>query len=102
VERVWVMRRPDSSFWVKYLGDDIMSGAKVVTKIFSHHERQFSANRCRSLREKSKGVDDRFLPPGGGVGLPERPGKEGEVGDIIRPLALGLVGGDIVGEEGRS
>jgi hypothetical protein len=44
---------------------------------------------------------------GGGVGLPllgplERPGNEGEDGEIIRPTDLGLVGGDIETVEGRS
>lgn len=49
---------------------------------------------------------DRLRPLGGGVGLPlrrpvGRPAKEGEDGDLTR-LFRGLVGGDMLVEEGRS
>lgn len=75
----------------------------------THHARQYSANISSSLGATPNGVIDRFRPLSGVLGLVavrgvlelERPGKEGEVGDISR-VDLGLVGGDMDGAEGRS
>lgn len=36
------------------------------------------------------------------LGVLERPGNEGEVGEMRRPLDLGLVGGDMEVGEGNS
>lgn len=73
----------------------------------AYHDRQYLAKVSSSLGATPNGVVDRLRPLGGGVGLAflgvlERPGKEGEVGEINRPLGLGLVGGDMEGVEGRS
>ena len=73
----------------------------------AHHARQCSAKLSRSLAAAPEGVADLFRPLGGGVGRPflvprERLGKEGEVGERMRPADRGLVGGDMEVVEGRS
>ena len=79
----------------------------IILSYESYQDRQYSANCSSSFGVTPSGVADLLRRLGGGVGLPfltprERPENEGEPGETIRLVDLGLVGGDIEVAEGRS